>query len=78
MLDRQIDVLNKYGVDHIYCEKMTCTKRHRPELEKLLDRLTAGDTVVIESLSRLGRSTKDLIDLMELFNEKQVNLVLLK
>lgn len=78
VLDRQIDMLNEYGVSHIYCEKMTGTKRHRPELEKMLDRLTAGDTVVIESLSRLGRSTKDLIELMELFNEKQVNLVSLK
>ena len=78
VLDRQLDMLNSHGVDHIYCEKMTGTKRHRPELEKMLDRLTAGDTVVIESLSRLGRSTKDLIELMELFNEKQVNLVSLK
>ena len=78
ILDRQLDMLNKYGVDYIYCEKMTGTKRNRPELEKLLDRLTSGDTVVIESLSRLGRSTKDLIELMELFNKKQVNLVSLK
>lgn len=78
VLDRQIDMLNEYGVSHIYCEKMTGTKRNRPELEKMLDRVTAGDTVVIESLSRLGRSTKDLIELMELFNEKQVNLVSLK
>ena len=78
ILDRQLDMLNKYGVDHIYCEKMTGTKRNRPELEKLLDRLTSGDTVVIESLSRLGRSTKDLIELMELFNKKQVDLVSLK
>ena len=78
ILDRQLDMLNEYGVDKIYCEKMTGTKRDRPELEKMLDRLTAGDTVVIESLSRLGRSTKDLIELMELFNERQVNLVSLK
>ena len=77
-LDRQIDMLEKYGVDRIYNEKMTGTKRNRPELEKLLERLTEGDTVVVESLSRLGRSTKDLIWLMETFNEKGVNLVSLK
>ena len=35
-LDRQIDMLEKYGVDFIYNEKMTVTKRNRPELEKLL------------------------------------------
>ncbi len=77
-LNRQLDVLNKYGVDHIYNEKMTGTKRDRPELTKMLDRMTKGDTVVIESLSRLGRSTKDLIELMELFQSRGVNLVSLK
>lgn len=77
-LDRQLDMLEKYGVDMIFNEKMTGTKRSRPELEKLLERLTEGDTVVIESLSRLGRSTKDLIWLMETFNSKGVNLVSLK
>ena len=41
-LDRQIDMLQKYGVDFIYNEKMTGTKRNRPELEKLLERLTEG------------------------------------
>ena len=77
-LDRQLDMLERYGVDKINNEKMTGTNRSRPELEKLLERLTEGDTVVIESLSRLGRSTKDLIWLMETFNSKGVNLVSLK
>lgn len=77
-LDRQLDALRKYGVDIIYNEKMTGTKRDRPELTKLLDRMTEGDTVVIESLSRLGRSTKDLIELTELFQSKGVHLVSLK
>ena len=77
-LDRQIDALNKYGAEIIYNEKMTGTKRDRPELSKLLERLAPGDTVVIESLSRLGRSTKDLLELMELFDSKGVNVVSLK
>lgn len=77
-LDRQLDALRKYGCDVIYNEKMTGTKRDRPELAKLLDRMTEGDTVVIESLSRLGRSTKDLIELTELFERKGVHLVSLK
>ena len=42
------------------------------------EKMTGTNTVVIESLSRLGRSTKDLIELMELFNKKKVNLVSLK
>lgn len=77
-LDRQIDALKQYGVDMIYNEKMTGTKRDRPELSKLLDRITEGDTVVVESLSRLGRSTKDLLELTELFEKKGVHLVSLK
>ena len=77
-LDRQLDALGKYGVDMIYNEKMSGTKKNRPELTKLLDRITEGDTVVVESLSRLGRSTKDLIELTETFQSKGVNLVSLK
>lgn len=77
-LDRQLDMLTQYSVDYIFNEKMTGTKRDRPELNKLLDRLMAGDTVVVESLSRLGRSTKDLIELVDLFEKKQVHLVSLK
>ena len=77
-LDRQLDALQKYGCDLIFDEKMTGTKRDRPELEKLLDRMTEGDTVVIAELSRLGRSTKDLIELVELFQKKGVHLVSLK
>ncbi len=64
-LDRQLDALKKYGATQIYNEKMTGTKKDRPELAKLIDRMTEGDTVVIESLSRLGRSTKDLIELTD-------------
>lgn len=77
-LDRQLDALKKYGVNYIYNEKMTGTKKDRPELSKLLDRMAENDTVVVESLSRLGRSTKDLIELTELFERRGVHLVSLK
>ena len=77
-LERQLDLLKSYGVDHIFQEKMSGTKRDRPELTKLLAHITEGDPVVIESLSRLGRSTKDLIELTELLQSKGVQLVSLK
>lgn len=77
-LDRQLDALKKFGVDQIYNEKMTGTKKDRPELMKMLDRMTVGDVVVVADLSRLGRSTKDLIELTELFHSRGVNLVSLK
>ena len=77
-LDRQIDALIGYGVDRLYNEKMTGTRKDRPELRKMLERLTEGDTVVVESLSRLGRSTRDLLELTELFEKKGVHLISLK
>ena len=77
-LDRQKDALMKYGVDVLRCEKMSGTKKNRPELDKMLAELSEGDTVVIESLSRLGRSTKNLAELMETFNTKNIRLVSLK
>lgn len=77
-LDRQQDALLKYGIDRLFCEKMSGTKKSRPELDSLLNVLKSGDTVVIESLSRLGRSVKNLAELMEQFNEKGIRLVSLK
>ena len=77
-LDRQIDALTGYGVDRLYNEKMTGIRKDRPELRKMLESLTEGDTVVVESLSRLGRSTRDLLELTELFEKKGVHLISLK
>ena len=74
-LDRQKDALREYGVDKIYCEKMSGAKKNRPELDRMLAVLERGDAVVIESLSRLGRSVKNLSDLMEMFNEKGIRLI---
>lgn len=65
-LDRQIDALTGYGVDRLYNEKMTGTRKDRPELRKMLESLTEGDTVMVESLSRLGRSTRDLLEMNSL------------
>lgn len=77
-LDRQIDALQNYGVEELYQEKMTGTKADRPELEKVKLRLRKGDTLVIESLSRLGRSTKDLLSLVDEFDRKGIILISLK
>ncbi|HBL3518457.1 TPA: recombinase family protein, partial [Enterococcus faecium] len=50
----------------------------RPQLNRLKDKIRPGDTVIVESFSRLGRSTKDLIDLVTYFEEHHVKLVSLK
>lgn len=77
-LDRQMDMLNKYGCDIIHTEKMTGTKSSRPELDKVKLQARQGDIIVIESLSRLGRSTKDLLNLVDYFNDRGVQLISLK
>jgi len=77
-LDRQKDALQKYGIDIMYCEKMSGTKKSRPELDRMLAEIQNGDTIVVESLSRLGRSVKNLSELMEYFNERDIRLVSLK
>ncbi|WP_312248633.1 recombinase family protein [Streptococcus parasuis] len=77
-LNRQLDLLAKQNCNEILTEKMTGTKSNRPELNRLKDKLRPGDTVVVESFSRLGRSTKDLIDLVTYFEEQDVKLVSLK
>ena len=68
------------GVDKdlIYTEKMSGTKSNRPKLKALLNILELGDTVYIESLNRLGRSSADLITLMQTFSDMGVTLISLK
>ena len=76
-LSRQEDWFNNKGIESRYqfMEKMTGTKANRPQLDRLKDELREGDTLYIESLSRLGRSTKDLLALIEFFEDKKVTLI---
>lgn len=77
-LDRQLDLLSEKNCNEILTEKITGTKADRPQLNRLKDKVRPGDTVIVESFSRLGRSTKDLIDLVNYFEEHKVKLVSLK
>ncbi len=71
-LDRQIDALMASGVSkkHLYCEKMTGTKADRPELNRLVYDLETGDTVIIADLTRISRSTKDLLEIVDKIKNK--------
>ena len=68
-LDRQIDLLMKEGCERIYQEKGTGTRIDRSELNKMLESMRRGDTIVVAELTRLSRSVKDLILLVERFHE---------
>lgn len=75
VLNRQLDILEKYNCNEILTEKISGTKSNRPALNKLKEVVREGDTVIVESWSRLGRSTKDLIDLVDFFSQKKVNVI---
>lgn len=64
-LSLQIDALEKFGCDRIFQEKVSGVSKNRKEFENLLLHIRSGDTVVVWKLDRLGRSVKQLIDLME-------------
>lgn len=77
-LDRQIDQLKEAGCKKIFEEKITGTKKERPQLSRLLDELREDDTIIITELTRLSRSTKDLFKLVELIENKGANIKSLK
>lgn len=68
-LDGQCDSLRQAGCDRIYSEKISGAKAQRPELERMLDALREGDTVVITELTRMGRSVKELFSIIERVHE---------
>lgn len=77
-LERQLDALNNAGCERIFNEKMTGTHSARPELQLMMMTLRPGDTLVVESFSRLSRSTKDLLDMVEKLTAMGVHLISLK
>lgn len=69
-LDRQVQALQEAGCEKIYQEKVTGTKIDRPELQKLLAELEAGDTVIVKELTRVSRSTSDMLNLVDQITKK--------
>ena len=79
-LDRQIDALLEAGVDSrmLYTEKMSGTKKDRPELQRMLNELQAGDVVVILDITRISRSSNQLLSVMSKITEKGASIRSLK
>lgn len=72
---RQLEALEKRGIDKWFTEKISAKDMNRPQLNAMLDYVREGDTVYIHDFSRLARSTKDLLAIVELLQKKQVDLV---
>jgi DNA invertase Pin-like site-specific DNA recombinase len=66
--------LQEAGCQRIYAEKVSGATRARPQLERMLDQLRAGDVVVVSRLDRLARSTRDLLEIAERLKESGAGL----
>ena len=73
-LTLQRAALKGTGCQRIYEEKISGANRSRPELNRLLDQLRAGDVVVVSRLDRLARSTRDLLAIAEQLKEVEAGL----
>lgn len=73
---RQLETMERYGVEKVYTEKVSGKNiEDRAELKAMLDFVREGDTIVVHDFSRLARSTKDLLDIVELLKQKKVSLI---
>ena len=72
---RQEVLMQELGVDEVYIDRLSGKNTDRPELKKMTDYVRKGDTVIVESISRFARNTRDLLDLVEKLSEKGVEFV---
>lgn len=70
--------LQLQGADKVFIEKVSGKNTGRPELKKMMDYIRDGDTVIVESISRFARNTRDLLTLVDELIEKGVAFVSLK
>ena len=75
---RQDVMMQEHGIEKVFSEKISGKDRNRPELEKMLAFVREGDIVLIESISRLARSTRDFLNILNELEQKHVTLVSLK
>lgn len=73
--ERQMEIMTDYNTNKDFIEHISGKNRNRPQLQALLDYVREGDTVFVESYSRLARNTKDLLDIVSQLTEKGVTLV---
>lgn len=72
---RQEVLMKELGVEQIYIDKQTGKNMDRPELKKMMAFVREGDTVIVESISRFARNTKDLLSLVEELAAKHVEFI---
>lgn len=71
---RQVEGLKSYNIDKTFQEKVSAKDTNRPQLNAMLDFAREGDTIFVWDFSRLARSTKDLLDIVEKLKQKKIHL----
>jgi DNA invertase Pin-like site-specific DNA recombinase len=74
-LDRQEDLMKSLGIEKVFSDKASGKDTARPGLKELLSFVREGDVVHVESISRLARSTRDLLDIIEQLTSKGASFV---
>lgn len=69
-LDAQTSALEEIGADRIFTEKISGTKKSRPELNRMIEHLRDGDVVVVTKYDRLSRSLQDLLSIVDAIRGK--------
>lgn len=69
-LDAQLDALRASGAARIFANRISGTRRSRPELDRMLDRLREGDIVVVTKYDRFARSLRDLLEIVEAIGQR--------
>ena len=72
---RQEALMESLGVDEVFIDRMSGKNTDRPELKKLLEYVRKGDAIIVESISRFARNTRDLLELTEQLTAKGVEFV---
>ena len=72
---RQEVLMEALGVDEVYIDRMSGKDTNRPELQKMMEYVRRGDTVIVESISRFARNTRDLLKLVDRLTAKGVEFV---
>ncbi|WP_299902590.1 recombinase family protein [uncultured Ruegeria sp.] len=69
-LDSQTDALSVAGAEKVFADRISGSRRARPELDKMLEQLRDGDVIIVTKYDRLARSLKDLLEIVELICER--------
>ena len=72
---RQEILMERLGVDELYIDRASGKNAQRPELQKMMEYVRKGDTVIVESISRFARNTRDLLELVERLTGKGVEFI---